>query len=202
MFGDPAKNEKGWKVKTIRDLAREVKYGTSSPAAEDGSYPYLRMNNITYSGELDLTNLKYINVAEKDLEKYGTQKGDLLFNRTNSKELVGKTTVIDNDTPMVLAGYLIRVRFTEEAEPNFVSSFLNTSQGKSVLQNMCKSIIGMANINAQELQDISIIVPPKNIQEEYVRRISLVKEQKRKMMQTYTTSNSLFHQTLQMKFTN
>ena len=73
-FGDPIENEKGWNVFTIRELALSVKYGTSSPAEIGGKYIYLRMNNITYSGEMDLQNLKYINIKDADYVKYGTQK--------------------------------------------------------------------------------------------------------------------------------
>jgi type I restriction enzyme S subunit len=192
MFGDPVRNERGWQKKTVRDISREVKYGTSSPAEENGMYPYLRMNNITYGGELDLSSLKYINVSEKDLEKYGTQYSDLLFNRTNSKELVGKTTVVDINTPMVLAGYLIRVRLNDQANPTFVSAFLNTKEGKTTLRGMCKSIIGMANINAQELQDISIILPPKELQDDYQQKVKKVTDQKKQVLKTLEKSSHMF----------
>src|SRR5690606_21815804 len=70
MFGDPVKNEKGFRSGTIRDLDKEVKYGTSSPAQENGMYPYLRMNNITYNGSWDYSSIKYINATESDYVKY------------------------------------------------------------------------------------------------------------------------------------
>ena len=60
MFGDPIKNPKGWKVVTIGDVVTEVRYGTSKPAVEGGKYPYLRMNNLTVEGHLDLNDLKYL----------------------------------------------------------------------------------------------------------------------------------------------
>ena len=82
-------------VGTIRDVVTEVRYGSSRKAAEgmQGQYLYLRMNNITYSGELVLNDIKTIDVPEKELLKCSVQRGDVLFNRTNSKELVGKTCV-------------------------------------------------------------------------------------------------------------
>jgi type I restriction enzyme S subunit len=177
MFGDPVRNERGWDKCTIRDIVTDVKYGTPSPAEEYGAYPYLRMNNITYGGKLDLTDLKYISVSEKDYQKFGTQKGDLLFNRTNSKDLVGKTTVVDTCHPMVIAGYLIRVRFSEKANPWYISSYLNSDHGKSTLKALCKSIIGMANINAQELQDIKILLPPKTLQEDFYKKLKALHKQ-------------------------
>ena len=167
MFGDPVTNPKGWESGTIRDIASEVKYGTSSPATEGGKHIYLRMNNITYDGHLDLSNLKYIDLPDDQLAKYQVQKGDVLFNRTNSKELVGKTCVFKEDIPMVIAGYIIRVRVNARANPEYLSAILNSKYGKRTLLDMCKAIVGQANINAQELQNIDILIPPISLQNEF-----------------------------------
>ena len=170
MFGTYPSNEKGWGVGTIRDLVTEVRYGSSRKAADgdSGKYPYLRMNNITYGGELDLTDTKTIDIPDEELDKCAVRRGDLLFNRTNSKELVGKTCVYNRDEMMVLAGFVVRVRLNDRALPEFVSAFLNTDFSKQMLLNMCKAAIGQANINAQELQNIGIYIPPIELQKEFV----------------------------------
>jgi type I restriction enzyme S subunit len=168
MFGDPVSNPKGFPVGTIRDLVESANYGTSAKASEAaGEYPILRMGNITYEGGWDFESLKFIDLSEKDKPKYLVKKGDLLFNRTNSRELVGKTAVFDNETPMAIAGYLIRVRSNEKGNNHYISGYLNSKHGKFTLANMCKSIVGMANINAQEMQDIKILLPPIRLQERY-----------------------------------
>lgn len=92
----------------------------------------------------------------------------MLFNRTNSKELVGKTCVYDRDEKMVLAGFVIRVRVNEHALPEFLSVFLNMDFSKQMLLGMCKTAIGQANINAQEMQNIEIYIPPMGLQKEFV----------------------------------
>ncbi len=168
MFGTYPANERNWDIGTIRDVISEAKYGSSRPATVDGQYPYLRMNNITYNGELDLSGIKYIDVPEKELPKCTVKRGDVLFNRTNSKELVGKTCVYDRDQMMVLAGFVIRVRVNERALPEFLSAFLNTDFSKQMLLGMCKTAIGQANINAQEMQNIGIYIPPVDLQKEFV----------------------------------
>ena len=168
MFGTFPANEKNWNVGKIRDVINEAKYGSSRPAIEGGQYPYLRMNNITYSGELDLSDIKQIDVPESELPKCTVQRGDVLFNRTNSKELVGKTCVYDRDEMMVLAGFVIRVRVNERVLPEFLSEFLNTDFSKQMLLGMCKTAIGQANINAQEMQNIGIYIPPIELQKEFV----------------------------------
>ena len=170
LFGTYPANEKGWDTGTIRDLVTEVRYGSSRKAAdgESGKYPYLRMNNITYNGELDLTDTKTIDVPDEELDKCTVRRGDLLFNRTNSKDLVGKTCVYNRDEMMVLAGFVVRVRLNDRALPEFVSAFMNTDFSKQMLLSMCKAAIGQANINAQELQNIDIYIPPIQIQKDFV----------------------------------
>ena len=168
LFGTYPANEKGWNTRNIRDIVSEVRYGSSRPAVDGGRYPYLRMNNITYSGELDLSDIKRIDIPDNELEKCTVRRGDVLFNRTNSKELVGKTCVYNRDEMMVLAGFVIRVRVNDEVLPEFLSAFLNTDFSKKMLFGMCKTAIGQANINAQELQNIGMYVPPINLQQEFV----------------------------------
>lgn len=127
------------------------------------------MNNITYGGELDLTDTKRIDIPDNELDKCTVRRGDVLFNRTNSKELVGKTCVYNRDEMMVLAGFVIRVRVTERVLPEFLSAFLNADFSKQMLLGMCKAAIGQANINAQEMQNIGIYLPPTELQRQFVQ---------------------------------
>ena len=168
MFGDFPLNEKKWETGQIRNVVYDVRYGTSLPASLDGKYPYFRMNNITYSGELDLSEIKRINIPDREFSKYAIQKGDVLFNRTNSKELVGKTCVYDKDDKMILAGFIIRIRVNDRMLAEFLSAFLNADFSKKMLLEKCKTAIGQANINAQELQNFDIYIPPIELQKQFV----------------------------------
>ena len=134
MFGDPIQNPKGWNIKRIGDVVTDVRYGTSNPAVEGGKYPYLRMNNLTNDGHLDLSDLKYIDISDEDLEKCVVRKGDVLFNRTNSIDLVGKTAVFDLSEDMVIAGYIIRVRLNDELLPEVLSQYMNLEVLKFIFQ--------------------------------------------------------------------
>lgn len=184
MFGDPVRNEKGWESGTIRDLTAYTQYGTSKKAYEKGNYPILRMGNITYEGNWNLNDLKYIDLDKKEKEKFLVKKGDLLFNRTNSRELVGKTAVYKEDYPMAFAGYLIKLEPNEKGNTEYISSYLNSRYGKLTLLNLAKSIVGMANINAQELQDIKILLPPISLQNEFEHKVETIEKQKELLNQS------------------
>lgn len=200
MFGDPVSNPKGWDKGTIRDVITEAKYGTSKPAVEGGAFKYLRMGNITYDGHLDLTDLKYIDIPDSEIEKYLVKKGDVLFNRTNSKELVGKTCVFDVDEPMVIAGYIIRVRVNDKVLPEYLSAVLNSRYGKQTLAEMCKAIVGQANINAQELQNIAILIPPIELQMRFSQLVSNIEQIKQPINQSLDQLETLKKALMQKYF--
>ena len=168
LFGDPIKNPKGWEIVTIGDVVTEVRYGTSKPAVEGGKYPYLRMNNLTADGHLDLNDLKYIDIPDDEIEKCVVRKGDILFNRTNSIELVGKTAVFDLPEDMVIAGYIIRVRLNERILPEVLSQYMNLEALKDILRSMAKGAVNQANINAQELQSIKVYIPDMGLQKQFI----------------------------------
>ena len=184
MFGTYPANPFEWDTGKIKDAVLDVRYGSSRPAVEGGKYPYLRMNNITYDGKLDLTDIKRIDVPDNELDRCTVRRGDVLFNRTNSKELVGKTCVYNRDEPMILAGFVIRVRVNQRILPEFLSAFLNTDFSKQMLQGMCKSAIGQANINAKEMQNIGLYFPPLSLQNEFAAFVERVDQQKQTIQQS------------------
>ena len=178
LFGDPVTNPMGWEVRTIGELATDVKYGTSAKTDNKGKYKYLRMNNLTYDGGLDLSDLKYIDVSSKELEKYVVRKGDILFNRTNSTELVGKTCLFDFDEDMIIAGYIIRVRLGNNVSPVFFTRFMNLEHMKTQLRTMAKGAVNQANINAQEMKSIKVYLPPFTLQNKFAAFVEQVDKSK------------------------
>ena len=202
LFGDPVLNPMGWEMGVVGDLLKSANYGTSKKAdVENGEYPILRMNNITYSGAWDFTSLKYIDLDEKDLPKHLVHKGQILFNRTNSKELVGKTAVFRREEPMAFAGYLVRGIVNNAADPEYIGAFMNTPQMKQFLQNKCKSIVGMANINAKEFQAIPIPKPPLDLQRRFAAIVAAVERQKARQRVHLAELDTLFAALQQRAFT-
>lgn len=200
MFGTYPANEMGWCTGTIRDVISEARYGSSRPAVEGGQYPYLRMNNITYDGELDLSDIKRIDVPDSELEKCTVRQGDVLFNRTNSKELVGKTCVYNRDEMMVLAGFVIRIRVNSRVLPVFLSSFMNTDFSKQMLLGMCRTAVGQANINAKELQDIGLYIPPIDLQQKFIDFKLQIDKSKAAVQKSLDETQVLFDSLMQKYF--
>lgn len=184
MFGNIGSNSKQWTTGKISDVISDVRYGTSKPAVPGGRFKYLRMCNITNDGHLDLSDLKEIDLDEDDIEKYVATRGDILFNRTNSGDKVGKTCVFNCDIPMIVAGYIIRVRTNEKMIPDFLSAILNSQYGKSTLMQISKDSVCQSNINARELQNIDIVIPPVDMQREYVDFVEQVDKSKFAVIQS------------------
>ena len=191
-FGLPDTNTMGFRLGTIGDVVKDIHYGTSAKASEDGRYTYIRMNNITYDGKLDLSDTKRITIPDADAESFIVRQGDILFNRTNSRDLVGKTCVFDQSEPMIIAGYIIRLRMNGLVLPEYLSQFMNTRYAKKLLLGMAKGAVGQANINAKELQDIAIIIPPIDIQQDFLGLIRQSDKSKFEIEQAITSIDKLY----------
>ena len=176
-FGDPVENPMGWEVRTLGEYCTLTQYGTSKKANDRAEgLPVLRMGNITYGGDLDCTDLKWVVLSKSDLEKYALRSGDILFNRTNSKELVGKTGVWDGRFEAVAASYFIRLRLDETRVcPTYVWGFMNSAAMKRRLFAAARGAIGQANINAKEVKSLSLPVPPPSLQMWYAEVVETAK---------------------------
>lgn len=200
MFGDPVVNEKGWEKKRLGEVCSEIKYGTSKPACDNGKYKYLRMCNLSYDGYLDLTDIKRIDVSDEEIEKCIVRYGDILFNRTNSQELIGKTCMFDQQEPMVIAGYIIRVRLTKELMPQVFARMFNLASIKKLLRSMAKGAVNQANINSKELASIQIPIPSLDLQQHFVKRIELIEQQKEEIQNTIADLETLLASRMQYWF--
>ncbi|MXX88399.1 MAG: hypothetical protein F4Y68_03985 [Boseongicola sp. SB0665_bin_10] len=169
MFGDPADNPMGWEMRPLGEFCILTQYGTNKKATDQADgLPVLRMSNVTYRGELDCRDLKWARLSNNDTEKHLLRKGDILFNRTNSKELVGKTGIWDGRFDAVAASYFIRLRVDETSIcPTYVWAFMNSAATKQRLFETARGAIGQANINAEEVKSLPLPVPPLDLQRTY-----------------------------------
>lgn len=160
----------GWQWTRVGDVARRIRYGTSDKAEkENQGIAVLRMGDIV-DGKLRYDDLKFMPHDWDDEEKFLLEDGDLLFNRTNSAELVGKTAVYKKDhPPAVFASYLVRARLYEGiCEPEFLAHYINSAYGRAYISRVTSQQVGQANVNATKLASMPFPLPPIVEQREIV----------------------------------
>ncbi len=158
-----------WVEKTLRELATKLTYGSSKKSDLKGKIPVLRMGNIQ-AGKIDWDDLKYSSDTV-EIKKYKLESGDVLFNRTNSPELVGKTAIYRNEQPAIYAGYIIKIKTNEKLNSEFLNLCLNTIQAREWCNQVKTDGVSQSNINAQKLADFVILTPSITEQQEIVRRV-------------------------------
>lgn len=146
----------------------------------------LRMNNLQDSGWI-LDDVKLIDLSPKEVALWRLEKGDLVFNRTNSKELVGKCEVFDLEGDWVFASYLLRLRVDErQVLPTFLRDFLSCPAGRSQIDRDSRQIAGMSNINAEEVRNLLFPKPDLATQGRLVREMTAARGEWRRKLQEAT----------------
>lgn len=161
-----------WRWVSVDRIVSEIQYGTSAKTSLDGGdIPVLRMGNIQ-RGRLHWNDLKYLPRDHDEFPNLLLRKGDALFNRTNSFELVGKTAaVVELDRPTSFASYLIRVHpFAMSAE--LFSYYLNSPYARRWIDRVASQQVGQANVNGSKLKALGIPLPPPEEQVEVLKRVN------------------------------
>ena len=165
----PFEIPESWEWCRLGNLCPSLQYGTSEKSQSEGEVAVLRMGNILSSGELSYKDLVFTS-NESDIIKYALVPGDLLFNRTNSSEWVGKTAIYRGYIPAIYAGYIIRFR-PILLNLEYVNFVMNSGYEKDYCQSVKTDGVNQSNINAQKLAYFLIPVPPSQEQTRLVFEI-------------------------------
>lgn len=164
-----------WPVINLGSAVKKTQYGLSINAGSDGQYPMLRMMNIE-DGLCVENDLKYVNLDDKEFHAYRLVHGDVLFNRTNSYELVGRTGVYELDGDHVFASYLVRIRTdSEKLEPSFLALYLNSEVGRRQVLAYATKAVSQANVNASNLLRVRLPLPSLDVQKDLLDKIANTK---------------------------
>ncbi|MDP1525570.1 MAG: restriction endonuclease subunit S [Rhodocyclaceae bacterium] len=175
---------KAWEWKTLGDLCDGVEYGSSAKSQKEGRVPVLRMGNIQ-DGQFDWENLVYSD-DEDEIAKYQLKHNDVLFNRTNSPELVGKTAIYKGEMPAIFAGYLIRIRRKEDLlDGDYLNYFLNSQIALDYGKTVVISSVNQANINGAKLKGYPIPVPSLQDQRIIVKKLNSIREETQRLESLY-----------------
>jgi type I restriction enzyme S subunit len=157
----------GWIKTKLGDVCKKVEYGSSAKSKPEGKIPVLRMGNIQ-NGVIDWNDLVYT-TDQEEIDKYLLKHNDILFNRTNSAEHVGKTAIYKSEKPAIFAGYLIRIHRKEDLiDADFLNYYLNSNTVREYGKSVMSRSVNQANINGTKLKEYPIFLPPLPEQKQIV----------------------------------
>jgi type I restriction enzyme S subunit len=163
-----------WRVVRLGEVIKRTQYGLSKRGHQVGRYPILRMNNIE-DGKVKTNELQFVDLDPDVFENFRLKLGDILFNRTNSFELVGKTAIFNLEGDFVFASYLIRLEVDRERLiPEFGNEVLNWPDTQVRLKSLASRGVSQSNISATKLKRFSIPLPPLPEQQEIARILRAV----------------------------
>lgn len=180
--------------RTLNTFIKDSLYGLSVKLQSEGKYPVLRMNNLDTLGRWHLDNLKYTD--DKLSKERLLEFGDFIFNRTNSVDLVGKSSVVDFEMEGSWAGYLIRLKLKEALNPFFLKYLFTTKRYREYFKRTCKPAGGQANINADELGAVSIDYFDPEIQKQIVAELDAQMEVLKGLVKMKTEAQRKINQIL------
>ena len=159
----------GWKYTSLNKLCESFEYGSSKKSCIQGRVAVLRMGNLQ-NGEIDWSNLVF--TSDKDeIAKYQLKPNTVLFNRTNSPELVGKTSIYRGERPAIFAGYLIRINNYPELDSEYLNIYLNSYLAREFCRQVKTDGVSQSNINAQKLGGFEMPLCSIEEQKEIVKRV-------------------------------
>ena len=167
----PFEIPESWGWTSIGEVCTNIQYGSSQKSSPTGKVAVLRMGNLQ-KGRIILDKLAYTSDT-KEIEKYPLEYNDLLFNRTNSKELVGKVAIYKSEIPAIYAGYLVRLH-PILIDSDYLNYIMQSQYYWIYCQNVRSDAIGQSNINAEKLKHFIFPLPPIQEQKRVVNHISYV----------------------------
>ena len=163
----------GWQQRTIGDLSKVIMPGfacNKSFQMSDG-HVHLRTHNIDTNGKLNFDLLVKIDHKKVDMKKAQIHKGDIIFNNTNSQELVGKTCIVDQNYFYGFSNHLTLIKVIDEVEPAYIVYYFNLLLHIGYFAELCNRWIGQAGINTKMLKSVLIPLPPLEEQKRIVTKV-------------------------------
>lgn len=169
-----------WEMKTIGRYFDKTKLGIVKSKAEQNDefpHPYVKMDNITEYGELDLSKLAKVQASDSELKEYTLFDDDFIYNTRNAPNLVGKCTVYHGVSGKYLFNNnILKIKFRDELNPDFANYYLNSKEGKAKIKSLVSGTTSVAAIYQKDFATITIPLPPLSVQQEIVSKIEAEQE--------------------------
>lgn len=203
MFGDPVTNPMGWDEIEFGELVESTKLGMVRSSTEFGwdmPVPYVRMDAITSDGAFLPNKVQGTQATKADIESYGLEPGDFLFNTRNSKELVGKVAVYPGPRGTTFNNNLMRIRFRKSADPYFICQQFQFQQVQRELEARKQGTTSVFAVYWKNLQTLPILCPPPKLQRDFRCIVDKITTARIPMTNLATESNNLFASLQQRAF--
>jgi type I restriction enzyme S subunit len=207
MFGDPVKNLKKWGVEKVQDVISSIEAGWSANGEqrprEENEYAVLKVSAVT-RGVFLPEECKVINNDIEFKKVVTPEKGDVLFSRANTLELVGASCLIREDYPyLLLPDKLWKIKVNKEKiYPEYLKFVLSYPTIRSEISKLSTGTSGsMYNISMNKLKLIGITVPPIEIQKNFSIIVETIEKTKEVQKQSSLEINNLFDALMQKAFT-
>lgn len=198
LRGEPLKETEigempqSWEVMRLGEVVTTAQYGLSVRGERIGQYPILRMNCLV-EGRVTFDDLQFVNLDDETYQRFRLNDGDLLFNRTNSIDLVGKTGVFHGDRPTVFASYMIRLIVNHEMiDPDYLNCFLNLDSTQAALKGLATRGVSQSNISATRLREFFIPLPLLDEQREIANTADAIAKRKALAERKHAALQALF----------
>jgi len=179
-----------WEMVELGEISDKTQIGLVKNSGEQGEYsdifkfPYLKMDAITYDGELNFDKTVYVDATKEELEKFTLDDGDFFYNTRNTPELVGKSAVYHGESGIYLFNNnLFRIKFNDKANPDFINIFLNSNTGKQIIRTLVSGTTSVAALYQKEFMKIRVPLPPieqqNNLISEIEKEKNLIEANKR-----------------------
>ena len=177
----------------IGDCLISSQYGMSITMNEEGiGIPIYRMNEI-HDLMCDLDVNKFAVISSRELKIFKLQDRDVLFNRTNSYDWVGRTGLYfqNDDIQRVFASYLVRlIPDTSILLPEYLVTFLNSKYGMLDIKRRARQSINQTNVNPEEVKEIEIPILSKKIQQSIAEKFEIANKKRVLAKQLYEGAES------------
>jgi type I restriction enzyme S subunit len=201
MFGDPVANPNGWIIKPLKEVA-DIGSGVTKGRRLDGhqtvDLPYLAVSNVQ-DGHLNLAKVKSIQVKLAEMEKYQVLPGDFLMTEGGDPDKLGRGAIWNGEIDVCLhQNHVFKVRCNRDVLlPEYLRSLVGSHYGKGYFLRVAKQTTGIASINKTQLGKFPVLVPPKELQNEFLSRIegvnSIMSQQEAAQYSAESSFQSLLH---------
>jgi len=207
LHGEPQKQTEigpvpeSWDVVTLGEYLTEAQYGISAKGLESGRYAVLRMTNQRH-GRISSDNLQYVELTADQFQRFRVERKDILFNRTNSLDLVGRTALFDLEGDFAFASYLIRLRTNAaRLRPFFLNHYFNWDETQVRLKSIATRAVSQSNISATRLRGFPVPVPSTEEQDKIISNVDCLDRKLAAHYRKYVALTALFRSLLHQLMT-